>query len=70
MIYAQIKDGVIRNTAVVLDEDVLSLISEGYDEVVRIDEIDPQPGIGWSYDGNDFTAPPPEPPADECENCD
>ena len=30
--------------------------------MIRIDQLDPVPGIGWSYENGVFTAPPPPPP--------
>lgn len=61
MIYAQITDNVIQNTIVLDDSGLLSLFTQGFDMCMRIDNLDPQPGIGWSYDGRNFNPPPPEP---------
>ncbi len=64
MIFAQIKDQVIQNTIILDDENSVSLFQidplsgEVYDFILRIDSIYPQPGIGWSFDGIVFTAPP------------
>lgn len=57
MIYAQIKDGVISNTIVADEETPLSLFAEGFDSLVRVDELSPRPGPGWTYDGAHFSAP-------------
>lgn len=65
MIFAQIKNGTVQNTIILENENLLSLFQinlitrEPYDAVLRIDNINPQPGIDWSYDGNAFIAPPP-----------
>jgi hypothetical protein len=29
---------------------------------VCVDDVDPEPGPGWSYDGENFAPPPPPPP--------
>ena len=58
MIYAQVKDGIVKNTIVLEDENLLLLFKDGFDQVVRIDQLSPKPGIGWSYDGTNFSAPP------------
>lgn len=58
MIYAQIKNGIIVNTIVLNDDDILELFKEGFDDCIRVDDISPQPGIGWSYDPRSgFIAP-------------
>lgn len=68
MVYAQIKDNKVVNTIVVNEDTPLELFSEGYDYFLRIDEMSPRPAIGWSYDGEEFTAPPPEIYSDEYYN--
>lgn len=50
MIYAIIDNGEVINTIVVDGE----CSCPGS---VRIDELVPVPGIGWSYDGETFTMP-------------
>lgn len=57
MIYAQIKDGKIKNTITLDDSSLESIFSEGFDSLVRIDILSPVPGIGWNYDGSNFSAP-------------
>ncbi|MDO4709047.1 MAG: hypothetical protein Q4B94_04390 [Pseudomonadota bacterium] len=52
-IYALIGDGLVTNVITVEDT---------WPEGVDITDLDPQPGIGWSYDGAVFTPPPPEVP--------
>lgn len=64
MIYAQIKNGVVINAIVVDDDTPLELFSEGFDYFLRIDDINPTPGIGYLYDGNEFSTPPVKVPAD------
>lgn len=66
MIYAQIKDGIIKNTIIVDGNSPMDKLSVGYDTLIRIDNLSPNPAIDWTYDGNTFSAPvvPPEPIAD------
>lgn len=66
MIFAQIKDGIVQNCIVLNDTDIQDLFLEGYDFLIQVDDLDPQPGIGYSYDGVNFTAPP-NPPPEECD---
>ena len=56
-IYAVIgADGIVSN--MVVSDEAMNL-----DGVwINVDNVSPQPGIGWSYDGSTF-APPPAPPA-------
>jgi hypothetical protein len=60
MIFALIKDGIIENKIVAESQSeadtVCSVVHPGY-QVVRIDENDPQPDIGWLFDGSAFSAP-------------
>ena len=57
IIFAIINNNLIENV-IVCDQTFADAIS-GNQYVVRIDELDPVPAIGWSYDGTDF-APPEE----------
>lgn len=57
MVYAQIKDGIVQNTIVLDDPSLEGVFSQGYDYFLRVDNLDSQPGVGWSYDGQNFTAP-------------
>jgi hypothetical protein len=57
MIYAQISGGIIQNTIVLEDSNLESLFSQGFDSLIQIDNITPQPGIGWSYNGTTFSPP-------------
>lgn len=54
MIYAQIKDGIVVNRIVLDDVALEPLFIVGFDALIRIDQLDIQPDIGWCYDGNDF----------------
>lgn len=56
-IYAQIKDGVIQNTIVLDQPELLPLFTQHFDSIVQLTEDEVRPGIGWTYDGRDFTAP-------------
>lgn len=55
MIYAQIKSGVVVNTISLTDVGLISLFSTGFDSFIRIDTLSPVPGIGWTYDGMNFS---------------
>lgn len=57
MVYAQIKNGLIQNTIVLNDASLESMFAEGYDALIRVDNLSPEPGIGWAYDGTNFHAP-------------
>lgn len=73
MVYAQIIGGFIVNTADADNDDILiflminSTTAEPYDAVLRIDTLDPMPGIGWSFDGTTFSAPYMPPDDEESE---
>lgn len=55
--YAIINDNIVGT---VIDADKNTTILSN---MIRIDNLDPQPGIGWSYENGVFTAaPPPLPP--------
>lgn len=63
MIYAQIKNNKVVNT-IVIDEDTdIDLFAEGYDYFLPIDDANPRPSVGWSY--NDGHYAPPSPPIPE-----
>jgi hypothetical protein len=55
-IWALIANSEVKNT-IVCDAGFAASILPEWDFVVRIDELDPRPGIGWSYDGETFLAP-------------
>lgn len=57
MVYAQIKNGIIQNTIVLEDSSLQSVFAQGFDAFVRVDNLSPEPAIGWSYDGSNFHAP-------------
>jgi hypothetical protein len=56
MVYALIKDGVVKNT-IVADADFIATIQDQWDYCIRIDQLDPQPSQLWLYDGETFTPP-------------
>lgn len=64
MIIAQIKNNIVLDTIVVDDLSLLPLFVDDlitdlpYDNLVRIDTLDPRPGVGWSYNGTTFSPPP------------
>ena len=47
----------VQNTIVLEDLNLESLFAKGFDSLVRVDNLTPQPGIGWGYNGTSFTAP-------------
>ena len=57
MIYAQVKSGVVVNTILIQDESLEGVFLQGYDYCINITSVIPKPDIGWSYDGENFTAP-------------
>lgn len=59
MVYAQISNGIVKNTIVLDDLSLLPLFSQGFERCIRVDNLDVVPSIGWSYDGEEFIAPPP-----------
>lgn len=53
--FAMIQNGLVINIAV---WDGISLWNPGAQYTLQdITNLKPQPGIGWSYDGNNFSAP-------------
>lgn len=60
MIHAQIKNGIIVNIIVTKNTTILADFIEGFDDLIRIDNISPIPGVGYTYDGEVFIAPPQE----------
>lgn len=63
-IYAQILNGAISNIIILSNPALVSLFKKGFDDIVNITNLDPQPKIGDLYDGVQFTDnpnPPPEP---------
>ncbi|ELE9682649.1 tail fiber assembly protein [Enterobacter kobei] len=56
MQYAMVENGKIVNVAL-WDGEIKWSLDDGV-TVINIDDISPQPGIGWSFDGANFTAPP------------
>lgn len=53
MVYAQIKDGKVKNTIILDSYDATFLT--GFDYLVDVTSVSPVPGIGWSYNGSDFS---------------
>lgn len=67
MIFALIKDGVVQNT-IVADQAFVDEHMKGYDAAIEIQDKPGSPGIGWIYDGKEFSAPAPLPPPDPVES--
>jgi len=60
MRYAQILKGIVMNIIQLDDPSFIPKFLEGFDDVVLIDKgLDPQPDIGWLWDGKVFSAPVP-----------
>lgn len=59
MILALIKNNIIENTIIADDELVASQFPKYF--VMRIDTLDPMPGIGDTWDGERFVRPLPGP---------
>jgi hypothetical protein len=53
--YAVIKDGIVTNVIVAESKEIAESVT-GL-TCVEIQQEPGSPGIGWSYDGTDFTAP-------------
>lgn len=64
MTFAQIKNGVVKNVITLDDITLQDLFAQGFDYFIRIDTLDPHPGVRWLYDAvaDSFTAPPPDLP--------
>lgn len=58
MIYALIKDGIVKNR-IVADSDFIALIADKWDFCIQVSGMDPEPQIGWLYDGSTFSEPTP-----------
>lgn len=56
MVLALIKNNIIENTIIVEDESISFNFHNRY-AVLRIDNLNPQPGIGWTWDGTSFLQP-------------
>ncbi len=57
MIWARIRDGIVVDCIVLDDVSLISLFSEGYSDFVRVDHLEPRPGIDWSYADGVFAPP-------------
>ena len=57
MKYAQIKNSKVENIIKIEDISLLPLFSANFDDLVEIENLNPYPSIGWSYDGQNFSAP-------------
>jgi hypothetical protein len=56
-LYAQITAGVVVNVIVLNDSTLIAAFSAGFDAFVRVDQLNPQPWTGWTYDGTNFAPP-------------
>lgn len=59
--HALIRDGRITNVIVVEDGDpqqFMATIAADYDATARVDDLDPQPGIGWRWQSGAPVPPP------------
>lgn len=55
MIYAQIKDGTVRNVILLDDLSISHLFSDGFDYFIDVTAMSPRPEIGWSYVDETFS---------------
>lgn len=62
MLFAQINNNIVQNVIVLNDSSISSMFSAGYQYFVQVDQLVPQPEIGWTYDGTNFFAPMPTGP--------
>lgn len=60
MKYAQIKNGMVQNVIVIDDSSLVSLFGKNFDDIIKVDEVYPNPGPGWSYDRNTYSFSPPQ----------
>lgn len=56
-IYAQILKGIVQNVIVLNDPSLVPLFQQGFDFLVDVTQNPVSPG--WSYDGKNFSPPPP-----------
>lgn len=61
--YAVIKNDVVDNVIVADTQEIAETVT-GL-TCVEVEQVPGAPGIGWSYDGAEFTAPVVEIPAEE-----
>lgn len=54
MIYAQIKDGTVRNVILLDDLSISHLFSDGFDHFIDVSAFSPRPEIGWTYVDDTF----------------
>jgi hypothetical protein len=59
VIYAQIKQGTIWNVISLESGTDTGPYLVGYDYLIDITSMSPQPSVGWLYDGTSFSPPPP-----------
>jgi len=63
MVFAQIANGIIKNTILLNDISILNLFlndpttGQPYDFVLQIDFLYPRPAVGWTFDGISFQSP-------------
>ena len=57
MIFARILNGTVQDCIVLDDLTLTPLFSQGYDYFIQTDNLIPQPGVAWGYDGTSFTPP-------------
>ena len=59
-IAAEVSDGMVVNVLVLADGAQGDETLAGIAGLVEVTGVDPQPGIGWSFDGSSFAPPPSE----------
>ena len=61
--YAVIKDGIVNNVIVADTKEIAEIVT-GL-TCIEVSNEPGSPGIGWTYDGTNFSAPVVEVPAEE-----
>jgi hypothetical protein len=56
-VFAFVIGGKVANTIVADQNFINTAIGLVYDSAIDITSVTPQPGVGWSYDGTNWTAP-------------
>lgn len=60
MIFALIYGGMVNNTIICSSQELANILWPDM-TCIDITNVDPRPGIGWTYNDGVFTPPPPAP---------
>lgn len=61
MIFAQILNGSVKDCIVLDDLSLVPLFSQGFDQFLQVDHLNPRPGPGWACDAKGLFTPPKDP---------